>query len=245
VDRIHLLIVCALFAACGEGKTVAPEPSGARAFSYLEEQCAMGPRYPGSPGHEQLVEYLYSFLAGKADSTRKDAFAVTDSSGNDLRLTNIVASFKPGHTTRILLCCHFDTRPVSDQAATESERQLPVPGANDGASGTAVLMEVAEMLHERPPACGVDLVFFDGEDNPGEMLLGSKEFARRSGTYRPVFGVLIDMIGDKDLRIMKEMYSNMAAPEVVTRVWRLLLSGMRSTSLPPRATRWWTTTSRF
>lgn len=220
MDRIHLLICAALFLACGGGKTAAPEPRGERAFGYLEEQCAMGPRFPGSAGHEQLVDYLYSFLSEHADSVRKDAFTVIDSAGRELCLTNIVAGYRPGHQPRILLCCHFDTRPVSDRAELESERDVPVPGANDGASGTAVLMEVAHALREVPPPCGVDLVFFDGEDNPGEMLLGSKEFARRSPGYRPLFGILVDMVGDRDLTIKKEMYSNMAASEVVSRVWR-------------------------
>lgn len=220
MDRIHLLIVLAALLACSEEKIGLTEPSGERAFSYLEEQCAMGPRFPGSPGHDRLVDYLYAFLKESADSVRRDAFTVTDSAGKELHLTNIVAAFKPGHAPRVLFCCHFDTRPVCDEAKLESERSLPVPGANDGASGTAVLMEIAHALHEVPPACGVDLVFFDGEDNPGEMLLGSKEFARRSPDYRPLFGILVDMVGDRDLAIKKEMYSNMAAPEVVARVWR-------------------------
>jgi Zn-dependent M28 family amino/carboxypeptidase len=167
-----------------------------------------------------VIEYLRSFLTERADSVRLDEFALTDSTGKELELTNIIAMFRPDHRSRILLCCHYDTRPISDEAVAQSDRHIPVPGANDGASGTAVLMEVANVLSKSQPPVGVDLVFFDGEDNPGEMLLGSREFAQRYPDYKPLFGILVDMVGDKDLSIKKELYSDRVAPEIVNRVWR-------------------------
>ncbi len=221
--RIHFLtafLTLMILAGCAEGEKPPPAPDGDRAFSYLVEQCEMGPRYPGSPGHERVIDYLEEFLREKADSVRLDEFTYTDSLGNVLDLTNITAMFRPGERARVLLCCHYDTRPVSDEALTEEDRSKPVPGANDGASGTAVLMEVANILAETPPPCGVDLVFFDAEDGPVEMLIGSREFVRNHPDYRPLFGILVDMIGDADLTIMKEYYSTSRAPEIVNRVWR-------------------------
>ncbi len=213
-----------LIAGCDERENTFPEVNGERAYSHLLEQCDMGPRYPGSPGHEQLIEYIRSFLAERVDSLRLDMFTRTDSAGNEYNLTNIVGMFRPAHQARVLLCCHFDTRPVSDEAPDSTDRRIPVPGANDGASGVAILMEIAELFHQRTPDVGVDLVFFDGEDNPAEMLLGSQQYAEQNRTYRPLFGVLVDMVGDADLNIKKEQYSNMVAPEVVGRVWRKAVS---------------------
>lgn len=221
--RIHILTVAltvVMLLGCSGEENPVPRPDGGRAYSYLVEQCDMGPRYPGSPGHEKVIEYLESFLREKSDSLKLDEFSHTDSLGNVLQLTNVVAMFGPDRRTRVLLCCHFDTRPVSDEAASEEDRSKPVPGANDGASGTAVLMEVATVIAEKPPSCGVDLVFFDGEDGPVEMLLGSQQFVQDYPDYRPLFGILVDMVGDSDLTILKEYYSNARAPEIVNRVWR-------------------------
>jgi len=222
VDRIHLLIALLSLPllACAVHQTGGPEADGDRAFSYLRDQCTMGPRYPGSPGHDQLILYLQTFLTERADSVRLDRFSLTDTTGVEHDLTNIIAMFKPDHRSRVLFCCHFDTRPISDEARIESDRVVPVPGANDGASGVAVLMEIAGLLADREPPVGVDLVFFDGEDNPSEMLLGSKMFAETHRDYKPLFGILVDMVGDSDLQIKKEQYSEMVAPEIVNRVWR-------------------------
>lgn len=220
--RIYILtlIGLCLLSGCTTPENPHKAVDGKRAYSYLLEQCKMGPRFPGSGGHERVIEYLYSHMLERADSVRLETFTGIDSAGKKLELTNIVAVFKPQLESRMLLCCHFDTRPISDEAKMESDRSIPVPGANDGASGAAVLMEVANILNLHEPPIGVDMVFFDGEDNPDKMLLGSQEFASRHPEYRPLYGVLVDMVGDKDLLITKERYSNMIAPEVVSRVWR-------------------------
>jgi glutaminyl-peptide cyclotransferase len=123
---------------------------------------------------------------------------------------------------------HWDSRPVSESATTEAEKKMPVPGANDGASGVGMFVALGDVLKKTKPNVGVDLLFTDGEDygqfGPPEVdvLIGAKYFATHlpSPGYKPLYGVLWDMIGDRDLRIPYEMYSFQQAPEVVSRVWQ-------------------------
>ena len=123
----------------------------------------------------------------------------------------------------MLLGAHYDSRPWADRD-TGAARELPVPGANDGASGVAVLLEVAELLAQWDPGIGVDLVFFDGEDygkedDLGFYLLGSRHFVRSMGGYRPQAMLLLDMVGDADLRIPMEGNSLQAAPGLTSLVF--------------------------
>ena len=141
-------------------------------------------------------------------------------------LQTVVAVFNPGSTSRILFGAHWDTRPVADSEEDESLRVLPVPGANDGASGVAVLLEVATALATVPPEVGVDLVLFDGEDagiheQPETFALGSARFVEDHPTYRPALVVILDMVGKRGLKIPKEQYSVAGAAPVVERVWQL------------------------
>jgi Zn-dependent M28 family amino/carboxypeptidase len=139
-------------------------------------------------------------------------FRVPDPYGTDsLHLVNLVAHFHVERATRVLLGAHYDTRPRADQERGAG-RDLPVPGANDGASGTAVLLEIARALGNWDPGIGVDLVFFDGEDygKEGDLdhyLLGSRHYAKTLGTARPRAMILLDMVGDRDLSIPMEGYS--------------------------------------
>ena len=126
---------------------------------------------------------------------------------------------------RILLCAHWDTRPWADQDTDPKNRQKPILGANDGASGIAVLLEIAQILQSNKPAIGVDIVMFDGEDagtssEERSYAKGSAAFARAySMGYQPMYGILIDMIGDSDLEIYKEAYSVQYAGHIVEKVW--------------------------
>ncbi|GAC1452750.1 MAG: hypothetical protein PVSMB1_00480 [Gemmatimonadaceae bacterium] len=148
--------------------------------------------------------------------------------GKKLPLRNILARFRPDLPERVLYLTHWDSRPISESAATEAERKMPVPGANDGASGVGMFVALGDLLKKTKPNVGVDLLFTDGEDygqfGPPEVdvLIGAKYFASHlpSPGYKPLYGVLWDMIGDKDLRIPYEMYSFQQAPEVVSRVWQ-------------------------
>ena len=208
-----------------------PQFSGGNAFDHVETQVAFGPRVPGTPPHDSTRAWLVETLGRYSDRVvelpvRAEA---RDGSGRVFEGTNIVASFSPDAARRVMLAAHWDTRPTADADPDPSRRDEPVLGANDGASGVAVLLEMARLLAESPPGPGVDLVLFDLEDL-GEsdfatdstavpFALGSAVFVRDNPQYRPAYGVLLDMVGDRDLVIPKEGYSQQAAPEVVERVW--------------------------
>ena len=146
--------------------------------------------------------------------------------GDTLHLRNILARIHPAAAQRVLYLTHWDTRPISDQAKDPAQRNLPMPGANDGASGVALFVGIGDALKKTPATVGVDLLFVDGEDygdfgTMKDVLLGSTYFASHlpSPDYKPLYGVLWDMIGDKDLDIYQEPISMQRAPEVVSLVW--------------------------
>jgi glutaminyl-peptide cyclotransferase len=188
-------------------------------------QCQFGPRNPGSEGHQRTKKYLLDKMSQYTNLVKTQEFVYQDTSKKaKLELTNIIASFYPDQKKRMLLCAHWDTRPVADQDPDFSLREKPIPGANDGASGVAVLLEMARVISQRKPKWGVDIILFDGEDYGAEdkldeFCLGSKYFAKNKGGYNPEFGILLDMIGDKDLKIYREGYSNKYAKKVVDLVW--------------------------
>jgi Zn-dependent M28 family amino/carboxypeptidase len=164
----------------------------------------------------------------RADTVVVQTFNHVTQDGKSLPMRNIIARWNPKAADRILYVTHWDTRPVSDQAEDPAQRQLPVPGANDGASGVGLFVALGDALKKTPPTVGVDLLFVDGEDygefdeKLADVLVGSTYFAKNppDSAYRPIFGILWDMIGDADLGIKKEGYSVARAPEVVDRVWR-------------------------
>lgn len=195
-----------------------------RSFKYLQKQCEFGPRVPGSTAHKRAKNYLISELKEYAKKVVQEDFIYQSGEG-PLNLTNIIAIFGPEVEKRVLVATHWDTRPFADHDPDPQKRHLPVPGANDGASGVAVLLELGRIFHAKPPNVQVIMVLFDGEDygkTTDEMFLGSKYFAgNMDRQWAPDYGILIDMIGDKDLNVYIEPNSAMAAPDVVKRVWKL------------------------
>jgi Zn-dependent M28 family amino/carboxypeptidase len=204
---------------------VAPAFDGARAFDLLTAQTAFGPRNPGSIGHGDCLRYLVTTLSRLADSVRTEPFTVKGYDNEFLHLTNVVAQFRPLERSRVLLCAHWDTRPRADREQNRARQNEPIPGANDGASGVAVLLELASLMNRTPPPVGVDIVLFDGEDygREGDLeyyLLGSRHFARTVSALPPYrFGILLDMVGDTFLEIPRELNSIRLAPAVVEMVW--------------------------
>lgn len=214
-------------AGCGrEAPPPAREFDGEAAFRYLEAQVAFGPRIPGSEGHRRTGDWLEAELRQRADTVLVQAWTHTTLDGKALPLRNFIARFQPAATRRILLLAHWDTRPRADGPASK-DSTAPVLGANDGASGVAVLLGVADALKRQPPAVGVDLLFVDGEDygifdQKADVLIGSKYYsANPPPGAKPEFAVLFDMVGDRDLRIYQEGNSLVGAPEVVDRVWKV------------------------
>jgi len=203
-----------------------PRFDGAAALTLVERQVAFGPRIPGTSGHADQLAWMRTTLDSLADDLVVDSFTVVASASDTLHLTNLVARFRPAEARRILLLTHWDTRPISDQAKEPARRGIPVPGANDGGSGTAVLMGLAGLFHGQAPPMGVDLLFVDGEDygpSATDMFFGSQRYADQlppPGTPgRPVYGVLLDMVGDVDARFPVEGYSAQYARPVVNKVW--------------------------
>ena len=226
--RLVLALVALLGcqARAGANKT-ASEFSGPTAFTYVEKQMAFGPRIPNKPGHKQTGDWLLAELRARADTVIVQEIRHVTQRGDTLHLRNFFARFRPQATERVLFMAHWDTRPMADRSENLGQQRLPVPGANDGASGVAVLLGVADALKARAPANGVDLLFVDGEDygdfaDTNDVLIGSRWFgAHQPPGYQPLFAVLFDMVGDKDLQIYQEGNSVAFAPEVVQRVWRV------------------------
>lgn len=197
---------------------------GTRAFAEVETQVSFGPRVPGTENHRACAAYLAETLKGLADEVETDEWDHLSAAGDTLRMINIRAAFRPGAGTRILLCAHWDTRPIAEHDPYPEKRGLPIPGANDGASGVAVLLELARVFSLDPPAVGVDIVLFDGEDygdfyEDEDVLVGSRRFAALNSGYRPRFGILLDMVGDASARFPWEGNSWAALPDVCRLVW--------------------------
>jgi glutaminyl-peptide cyclotransferase len=217
-----------LLVACKE----APPPrefDGAAAFGYVEQQMAFGPRIPGTPGHERMKGWLDSLARARADTVIVQDWEHVTAKGVKLQLRNVIARFNPGASERVLYLAHWDTRPRTDSPLSTDSSGV-VPGANDGASGVAVLMGVADALRRQRPTIGVDLLFTDGEDwgsfeDSTETLIGARYYAQHQVPGNtPLYAILFDMVGDKDLQIHPEGNSMLGAPEVVSRVWEIARS---------------------
>lgn len=203
----------------------APAFSGERAFELLKKQVAFGSRVPNTPAHEACLRWMTETLRPLADTVRLQEFSMGGYDGVTLKLTNVIASFRPEAKERILFCAHWDSRPRAEREKDPAKQKLGIPGANDGASGVAVLLHMAEILAASKPAVGVDLVFFDGEDYGTEgdesmYCLGAKYFASSvNADYAPLFGILLDLVGDKDAVFPQEEYSLQYASDIVKIVW--------------------------
>lgn len=198
-----------------------------RAFRYLKEQCDFGPRNPGSEGHKRALAYFEKHFRDLGLTVVLQPFIHTDiTDGRKVALTNVIATAK-GRDARhpgIILCAHWDTRPRADQENSVMLRDRPIIGANDGASGVAVLMELANAFRRKPPARTVHFVLFDGEDygrsgSLEEYFLGARYYAEHLPNPRPQYAVLLDMVGDKDLSLPMERNSMGQQPDLVRRIW--------------------------
>jgi glutaminyl-peptide cyclotransferase len=199
------------------------------AMSYARQQVAFGPRVPGTPQAAKAGDWIVAMMRQRSDTVIEQRWTHRTADGKDLPLRNILARFRPNAPQRILYLTHWDTRPIADADPILGNRGTPIPGANDGAAGVGLLIALGDALKKTPVNVGVDLLFVDGEDYGKsfdvpytDVLLGSQYFAEHlpSANYRPIFGILWDMIGDKDLNILQEGNSMRQAPEVVSRVWQ-------------------------
>jgi len=195
------------------------------AFSYLVAQCDFGPRNPGSDGYYACLDYLITELDQSANEIILQDFSYQEQRYNKhYNLENIIARFNPDAEFQTVISAHWDTRPWADQEDLRQDRDQPIIGANDGASGVAILLELAKIMGENPPPIGVNLVFFDGEDLgvPGEnetYCQGSRFFAKNLPIPRPDEAINLDMVGDKQLVLPIERYSLEYHPKLVRHLW--------------------------
>jgi len=228
---VQLLVVwvCGAFVATDVAAQDRPVAFDAqRSFEYLEDICRIGGRVSGTPGMDKQQKLLIEHFQKFGCEIKAQAFDVAHPvNGNPVRMTNLLVSFNPRARERVLLCCHYDTRPYPDRDLLRP-RGLFV-GANDGASGVALFMEMAHQMATIQPRYGVDMVFFDGEElvyRPSDKYFHGSEYFSRwyrenpPQDYRYVCGVLVDMIADKNLAIYVEKNSLRMAPEVTRSVWQ-------------------------
>ncbi len=203
-----------------------PSFSADSAYSFIEKQLSFGPRVPNTGSHVQCARWLESKMKGFGARVTMQPASVTAWNGDQLSMVNIISSFKPEASRRVFISAHWDSRPFADQDSNPEVQDDPVPAANDGASGVAVILEIARQIQTLPTDIGVDLMLWDAEDygSPGEKdsyALGSQYWANNMHQpgYRALFGINLDMVGAIGAEFPKEGYSMDFAPEVVQRVW--------------------------
>ncbi|MFC1537935.1 M28 family peptidase [Candidatus Latescibacterota bacterium] len=228
-----IICFCVVCSCSAENIAITHSFDSEKAFDYLNRQVLFGPRIPGTAPHAETADWIFSILSEQTSDVSYQSFTGL-SGGSETAMKNILASFYPEKNNRVLLCAHWDSRPHADRDPDRSKQLEPVPGANDGASGVAVLLVIAEILAKTEPVMGVDIVFFDGEDG-GEYgsdeswLLGSRHFAKTMPpTYRPEYAILLDMIGDRDLSLSRDYYSTNSAPLL----WRKIVMHCESLGIP-------------
>jgi hypothetical protein len=202
------------------------------AYNYIEKQLSFGTRVPNSAGHKACAAYLINYFKELADTVYVQEYTVTAFDGTKLQSINIIASFNPSATKRIMYSAHWDSRPFADQDA--EDRDKPIPAANDAGSGVAVLMEMANAIKSQPVAIGVDLILFDAEDygQPADSklpqvadsyCLGSQYWAKTPHVpdYKAMFGINLDMVGAHDAIFMREEISVTYADWLSQYVWNI------------------------
>ncbi len=242
---LFLAIVLSFLSACGVGskteKTkedntivrVVPTFDADSAYQYVKEQCDFGPRVPATEAHARCLDYFVEqFNRFGADTVIVQSGEATIYDGTKMPIRNVVASFGLEKPNRVMICAHWDSRPFADNDIDPAKRHSSIIGANDGASGVGVIMELARQLGQKDAAMGVDLILFDLEDlgapdwaesklSDGGWALGSKYWASRPHKpgYQAQFAILLDMVGARGAQFYREYFSDQYASWVVDRVW--------------------------
>ncbi len=241
-----LAVAVMLFVACGasrgsEQKEVdavmgnevfVPSFSGDSAYSYVRRQCAFGPRVPGTDAHGDCLRYYVDFFtANNADTVIVQQGSAMLYDGSNMPLYNVIVSYNSAARKRVMLCAHWDSRPYADNDPDEALHRTAIDGANDGASGVGVLMELARLMGADVPEIGVDIVLFDLEDwgapywaektMGDEWCLGSMYWASHPHEpgYSADYAVLLDMVGDPNAKFYREYFSDRYASWVVDKIW--------------------------
>ncbi len=234
------LVLC----ACSDGKkqtisepiayqSPAPTFNADSAYSYVAAQCAFGPRIMNSEAHKACGDYLVKKFSDYGMTVKEQTGDSKLYDGTPIKIRNIIASYNPDNKERVIICAHWDARPWADQDKDEKNHRTAIDGANDGASGVGVMIEIARQLQQKAPNVGVDLICFDAEDSgvaswdnyDGDSdltwCIGSRQWAQqsRSQGYKARFGILLDMVGGANTVFRKEGFSMAYAPQIVDKVW--------------------------
>lgn len=243
----HIFLSCFMISfiacSCGKGTTtqtnesaknnykrVSPEINADSAYNFVDKQVAFGPRVPNTQAHKECGDYLSEQLRRFGANVIEQKADLKAYDGTILHARNIIGSYNPENPNRILLFAHWDSRPYSDWDPDESLHNTPLLGANDGASGIGVLLEIARIIQANPIDIGIDIIFFDAEDygvpNFSELpsdgwCLGSEYWSKNPHVpnYKAKFGILLDMVGGENATFYKENYSVEAARDIVEKIW--------------------------
>ena len=239
---IHIFLATLAIAGCGgsqkssseqatvtteQAKPVGPAFSADSAYAFCQAQCDFGPRTMNSEAHERCGQWIVKQFQNYGMHITEQRAALSGFDGTQLASNNIIASYQPELQDRILLCAHWDSRPWADNDPNPANHTKPVMAANDGASGVAVMLEIARLVKDSTLNIGIDFICFDAEDwgNDGysdSWALGAQHWAKNPHKpgYKARYGILLDMVGGQQARFYREGFSRYYAPQVVDRVWR-------------------------
>ena len=201
------------------------------AFYFVKKQVDFGPRVPNSQAQQRCKDWLVQQLTNYGLKIWEQPFKATAYTGKSINGINIIAQYKPEAAKRIFIASHWDSRPMADSPLETERKNEPILGADDGASGVGIILEIARILRANPADMGVDFILFDAEDygddsdenpNPNSWCLGSQHWSRNlvpSG-YSPKYGILLDMVGAKGVKFTKEGVSMNFAPTVMNKVFK-------------------------
>lgn len=200
------------------------------AFAFVKKQCDFGPRVPNTKQHDACAAYLVSELQRLGAEVIEQKAVVTAFDGTKLNANNIIGTFFPEKENRVIFFSHWDSRPFCDHDPDKGNHKKSVMGANDGASGVGVLLELARLMQQKEPKMGVDIVFFDAEDYgapyffngnaDNDWCLGSQYWSKHVHyMIKPKFGVLLDMVGAENPTFCVDKVSAMYAQTAVSRIW--------------------------
>jgi glutaminyl-peptide cyclotransferase len=205
-----------------------PAFNGDSAFVFVKKQVDFGPRVPGTEAHKKAQQWFIEKFRSYGAEVEVQKFDANFVLGFSAKSANIIASFNPGKTKKILIAAHYDSRKIAEKDPDPKKKNLPIDGADDGASGVGVIFELARILKDNPLDMSVDFVLFDAEDNGNETsdeswCLGSQYWSKnaKSDGYKADFGVLLDLVGAKGAVFPKEYVSKMYAAELQTTIWNL------------------------
>jgi hypothetical protein len=252
-NKLNILIIFALILGFCSCKKSTPETQSAiidytkieipvfnadSAYAYVKAQCDFGPRTPMSKASQLCGDYLINFMSQFADTVYVQNFSSKLWDGTNVEGRNIIASFNPDASERVVLAAHWDSRRWADEDENEENHKKAIDGANDGASGVGDLMEIARVFRQKPNTQGIDIVFFDLEDqgtpswaesdveDQTDWCLGSQHWSTNPHYpfYTANYGILLDMVGFKNLRFTKEGLSMHYASSIMNKVWDIAAS---------------------